>query len=137
MHVHVSCADGEAKFWLEPDIALARNYRLSESQLRDQSKRSYRGYSAARMNSEPLGIGTSTVEVTNISRHGIWLLVGDRELFLAYENFPWFREAPISKIVNVEEPTPEHFYWPDLDVDLGLRTIEHPEEFPLKAGGNA
>ena len=35
MHVHVSCADGEAKFWLEPDIALARNYRLSESQLRE------------------------------------------------------------------------------------------------------
>ena len=35
MHVHVSCADGEAKFWLEPDIALARNYRLSKSQLRE------------------------------------------------------------------------------------------------------
>ena len=35
MHVHVSCSDGEAKFWLEPDIALARNYRLSKSQLRE------------------------------------------------------------------------------------------------------
>ncbi len=89
------------------------------------------------MNSEPLGIGTSTVEVTNISRRGIWILVDDRELFMPYEDFPWFRDAPISKIVNVEEPTPEHFYWPDLDIDLGLQTIEHPERFPLKAGGDA
>jgi hypothetical protein len=29
MHVHVYCGDGEAKFWLEPEIELARNYRLS------------------------------------------------------------------------------------------------------------
>ena len=34
MHVHVACPDGEAKFWLEPTIALAHNYRLSEQQLR-------------------------------------------------------------------------------------------------------
>ena len=85
------------------------------------------------MNSEPLGIGTSTIEVTNISGHGIWLLVGDRELFLAYEDFPWFRDASVRKVVNVEEPTLGHFYWPDLDVDIGLRTIEHPDRFPLKA----
>jgi hypothetical protein len=32
-HVHVSCPDGEAKFWLEPSISLAKNYRLSEAQL--------------------------------------------------------------------------------------------------------
>jgi hypothetical protein len=29
MHVHVHCAEGEAKFWLEPQIELARNYNLS------------------------------------------------------------------------------------------------------------
>ncbi len=29
MHVHVYRADGEAKFWLEPEIELAKNYRLS------------------------------------------------------------------------------------------------------------
>ena len=34
MHVHVQCADGEAKFWLEPNIELAHNYGLSERQLR-------------------------------------------------------------------------------------------------------
>ncbi len=35
MHVHVSCVDGEAKFWLEPHIELAVNYRLSRAQLRE------------------------------------------------------------------------------------------------------
>ncbi|MBN1672992.1 MAG: DUF4160 domain-containing protein [Kiritimatiellae bacterium] len=33
MHVHVMCADGEAKFWLEPEVALARNYGLSGTQV--------------------------------------------------------------------------------------------------------
>jgi hypothetical protein len=34
MHVHVQCPDGEAKFWLEPTIALAHNYGLSGQQVR-------------------------------------------------------------------------------------------------------
>jgi len=33
MHVHVSCADGEAKFWLEPIISLAESYSLTSRQL--------------------------------------------------------------------------------------------------------
>jgi hypothetical protein len=60
-------------------------------------------------------------------------LVGERELFLAYEEFPWFRDAAVKSVFNVEQPSPGHFYWPDLDVDLGMETIEHPERFPLKA----
>ena len=35
MHVHVSSADGEAKFWLDPQIELAKNYRLSRIQLNE------------------------------------------------------------------------------------------------------
>lgn len=33
MHIHVYCPDGEAKFWLEPDIDLAQNFGLTERQL--------------------------------------------------------------------------------------------------------
>ena len=33
MHVHVVCADGEAKLWLEPDVDIAKNYRLTPKQL--------------------------------------------------------------------------------------------------------
>lgn len=38
MHVHVYSGDGEAKFWLEPEIELARNYRLSRKQLKIAEK---------------------------------------------------------------------------------------------------
>jgi len=34
MHVHVHHADGEAKFWLEPQIELAQNYGLNDRQIR-------------------------------------------------------------------------------------------------------
>jgi hypothetical protein len=34
MHVHVHCADGEAKFWLEPRIEVAQNVGMKERQLR-------------------------------------------------------------------------------------------------------
>jgi hypothetical protein len=85
------------------------------------------------MNSQTLGKSTSVVEVTNISSHGIWLLTREKELFIPFKEFPWFKDAPIGKILSVEELTPGHFYWPELDVDLGIESIEHPERFPLKA----
>jgi|MTBAKSStandDraft_1061840.scaffolds.fasta_scaffold31702_2 hypothetical protein len=84
------------------------------------------------MRSGALGKFTSEVEVTNISAHGIWLLSEDEEYFLPYDDFPWFRDVPIGRILNVEEPIPGHFYWPDLDIDLSAESIEHPERFPLK-----
>jgi hypothetical protein len=34
MHVHAHCPDGEAKFWLEPEIALAQNHGFAEQQVR-------------------------------------------------------------------------------------------------------
>jgi hypothetical protein len=32
-HIHVDKGGGEAKFWLEPDVRLAYNYRLSRRDL--------------------------------------------------------------------------------------------------------
>jgi len=84
-------------------------------------------------NSQAFDKSTLEVEVTNVSNHGIWLLIRDKELFMSYEEFPWFKDVPIRKIFNLEEPTPGHFYWPNLDVDLGLESIEHPEQFPFKS----
>ena len=80
------------------------------------------------------GAVISGIEVTNISRHGLWLLTSAGESFLAFDDFPWFRDAPVAKILNVEEPSPGHFYWPDLDVDLNLKIIERPQDYPLKSG---
>jgi len=82
MHVHVHCAEGEAKFWLEPQIELARNHNLSRKQLQ--------------------AIETIIEERQNELRNA-WT-----------------------------EPFPNHFYWPDLDVDLSKEIIKNPERFPLK-----
>jgi len=79
------------------------------------------------------GEPTSSVEVTHISQHGIWLLAHEKELFLPYDEFPWFKEASVAQILAVKELTPGHFYWPELDIDLSLASIEHPERFPLKS----
>lgn len=87
------------------------------------------------MNSKQPGTHTSPVEVTNVSGHGIWLLAEGRELFLSYEDFPWFKEVAIGKVLNVEQPTPGHFSWLDFDVDLGLETIEYPKRFPKESRG--
>ena len=62
------------------------------------------------MKSSSLGIGTSQVEVTNISPHGLWLLLNNEELFLPFSEFPWFRDANISKIFNVELPSQNYLY---------------------------
>jgi len=85
------------------------------------------------MSSQPHGTTSSEIEVTNVSNHGVWVLSGPKELFMSYEDFPWFKNEPIGKILNIEEPTPGHFYWPDLDIDVGIDTIENPERYPLKA----
>ena len=79
------------------------------------------------------GIATSIAEVSNISRHGFWLLVDDRELFLPFAEFPWFKGAPVEAILRVERPQPHHLFWPDVDVDLTLECIEYPDRYPLKA----
>ena len=85
------------------------------------------------MKSGQRGAATSRVEVTNISPQGFWLLVGERELFVSFEQFPWFENASVAKISRVEWPSTDHLYWPELDIDQSVRSIEHPEEFPLKS----
>ena len=79
------------------------------------------------------GASTFPVEVTNVSRHGLWLLVGDEELFLPFEQFPWFRDASIEKISVVERQTADHLYWSLLDIDLSVESIRNPAGFPLVA----
>jgi hypothetical protein len=83
------------------------------------------------MRSAALGTSISKPEVTNISKHGFWLLIGNEELFLAFREFPWFKNATVQSILKVELHGEEHLHWPDLDVDLTLETIRHPEKYPL------
>jgi hypothetical protein len=79
------------------------------------------------------GSPTLDVEVTNISGHGFWMLVDGREFFLPYADFPWFRTASVQEICDVKQARPGHFRWSMLDVDLDIKSIENPEQYPLVA----
>lgn len=81
-------------------------------------------------------LGTTTsAEVTNISKHGFWLLLGDEELLVPFEQFPWFKKATVEQITSLEHPSPDHLYWPELDVDLSVDSIRRPGAYPLMARG--
>jgi len=77
------------------------------------------------------GALTSQAEVTNVSKHGLWLLIGDEELFLSFADFPWFKAATIDQLCEVQHPTADHLYWPSLDIDLAVQSIREPSAFPL------
>jgi hypothetical protein len=85
------------------------------------------------MKSEHIGTDTSHVEVLNVSPHGFWLMVRECEYFLPFDDFPWFRGATLQQLFEVELLHETHLYWPELDVDLDLDRIEHPEQYPLIA----
>jgi hypothetical protein len=83
------------------------------------------------MRYEQPGTGTFAVEVSNVSQHGLRLLIGETEVLLPFEQFPWFRDAPIGKVLHVELPSAGHLYWPELDVDLEVDSVLYPERYPL------
>ncbi len=83
------------------------------------------------MKSEARGESTLDVEVTHISQHEYWLLLGHKKLFLPFSEFPWFKGAPLSAILNLQLLHADHLYWPGLDVDLAVQSIEQPDNFFL------
>ena len=70
------------------------------------------------------------VAVTRVSSRGIWLKTHDRKFFLSYYDFPWFKNKPVQAVMHVEETSPGHFCWPEINVDLGLESIEAPNRYP-------
>lgn len=83
------------------------------------------------MKSTKHGKNILEVEVTSISKHGIWVYVHEKEYFLPFESFPWFIEAKISDIYNVKLLHPDHLYWDSLDIDLSIDQLVAPEKYPL------
>lgn len=79
------------------------------------------------------GPAASAAEVTHVSPHGFWLLLDGQELPVPFADFPWFRQATVGQLFDVEWPAPDHLYWPQLDVDLSVRSLRDPSAFPLVA----
>ena len=80
-----------------------------------------------------LGKASSNVEIQNVSKFGVWLFAAGKEFFLPFERHPWFKEATIGQISNVHLQFGHLLHWPDLDVDLAVDSLEHPERYPLVA----
>ena len=81
------------------------------------------------------GSTTLAAEVTHVSRHCFWLLLGNEELAVPFTEFPWFKQATIEQLSDVERPTENHLRWPQLDIDLSVESIRHPDAFPLMSRG--
>ena len=72
-------------------------------------------------------------EITNVSQHGFWIFLKGKEYFLPFEKFPWFKDASIGELSDVELLHKTHLYWPSIDVDLSIGIIEQPEKYKLIA----
>ena len=78
------------------------------------------------------GASISKTEVLNISKSGLWVYVEPKEYFLSYRDFPWFKNAKVSAVCNVQLVHGRHLRWEDLDIDLELKSLKHLEQYPLK-----
>jgi hypothetical protein len=80
-----------------------------------------------------LGTGASqiSVQITNIEQDGFWMLTPDGEYFFVYEDYPDFRNATVAQIYSFRQSL-DGFHWPDLDVDIELDALKHPDRFPHK-----
>lgn len=70
-------------------------------------------------------------EVTNISPNGLWVLSNDKEYFIDYKDYPFFSNATIKQIADVEADAFGNLHWKDLDVDIELESLESPEDYPM------
>ena len=78
------------------------------------------------------GKNTSVVEVTHIDSNGFWILIDQKEHYLSFADFPWFKDASVANISRIERVSKTHLHWSSVDVDLTLDMIDNPENYSLR-----
>ena len=73
----------------------------------------------------------TSVSVLMINAQGIMLSVCGNDYFLSYNRIPWMRDASIKSVLNVKMSGRNAIEWPDLNVDLEIDSLKHPERYPL------
>lgn len=125
-HVHVVRAECEAKFWLEPQIELAANYGFGSKDLKkitelvEKYEDDFKQQFAAHIGS-----------VLMIDAQGMMQSVLGPDSFVSYNRVPRLRDARVSSALNVRMAGPNAIEWPELDVDLEIESLKHPERYPL------
>ena len=80
--------------------------------------------------------GSSTLaKVLTITANGILLSIPEGDFFLNYKDYPWFRNAPINHVFDVEMEGDHAVRWNALDVDLEIDSILNPERYPVIING--
>ena len=74
---------------------------------------------------------STSASVLMINAQGIMISVKGQDYFLSYNRIPWMRDAAIRSVLNVQMCGPDAIEWPDLDVDLEIDSLRHPERYPL------
>jgi hypothetical protein len=74
-----------------------------------------------------------SVSIENITPYGIWLFVKEKECFLSYQDYPYFKDQTFNSIQDVQLLHGYHLYWPELDVDLEIDNLENPGKYSLKS----
>ncbi len=88
----------------------------------------------AKRNGKSSSQSKSRPEILNISPFGMWVLMNKKEYFIDYSRYPWFKEANMREIGNVNIiGFNSGLHWPDLDIDVSVEALENPEQFPLIA----
>lgn len=126
MHIHVLYDGHEAKYWLEPQVELAKNTGIADHKLNEIRKIVEKYADEFKNNTE-----STSVSVLMINAQGIMISVLGYDYFLSYNRIPWMQDAPIRSVLNVQMSGPEAIEWPDLDVDLEIDSLRHPERYPL------
>jgi len=70
-------------------------------------------------------------QVTNIDKHGFWILVNNIEYFVPFADYPVFMKATIEQIIDFQTFSTHQLYWKSLDCDIELEALEKPQQFPL------
>ncbi|OGO37294.1 MAG: hypothetical protein A2W35_02260 [Chloroflexi bacterium RBG_16_57_11] len=83
------------------------------------------------MSSSQPSADNSYSEVTNISVSGFWFIVDNQEYFVPFADYPGFRDATVTQIYAVQRLSDRQLHWPELDIDIELDALDHPDQYPL------
>lgn len=73
----------------------------------------------------------TSVSVLMINDKGLMISVQGQDYFLSYNRIPWMRDASIADALNVQMSGRNAIEWPNLDIDLEIDSLKHPERYPL------
>ncbi len=72
-----------------------------------------------------------SASVLMINNQGVMISVEGNDYFLSYNRVPWLKDATVRNILNIKMSGKNAVEWPDLDIDLEIDSLKHPERYPL------